>query len=125
MEWTWHLNVPHARPSRKRILLRDPATGAGSGSPRLLDMQRWKRNTTSSSRAGSGGGSVRWPAMSACAADDEWLDSIGAACYLGISMNSIRRLTRAGHLPARRPRLRFRRAELDAFVTQARIQPGS
>jgi excisionase family DNA binding protein len=52
-------------------------------------------------------------------ADDGWLDSAQAADYLDVSRARLHNLVSAGRLPRHGPKghaLRFRRAELDAYV---------
>jgi excisionase family DNA binding protein len=50
---------------------------------------------------------------------DQWLDSRGAAAYLGISRDTVRRLAAAGSLPTEQSgancKLYFRRSDLDTW----------
>lgn len=57
--------------------------------------------------------------MADTSAVDQWLDSTGAADYLGISRHSVRRLVAEGSLPTEQAgancKLYFRRSDLDSW----------
>jgi excisionase family DNA binding protein len=57
---------------------------------------------------------------------NEWMSTDAASGYLGVSAATLYRLVDQGLLAAYRPSrsLRFRRADLDAYLEAVRVQPG-
>lgn len=56
-----------------------------------------------------------------------WLSTKEAAAYLGLNLRTLYRFIDEGDLPAYRfgRVIRLRQEELDAFIEQARIRPGT
>ena len=57
----------------------------------------------------------------------QWLGTAEAARYLGITSRTLYRLIDSGQLPAYRfgRVIRLKQADVDGFVVQSRIEPGS
>ena len=66
-------------------------------------------------------------ALARVTADVDWMGTTEAAAYLGVNLRTLYRFIDGGDLPAYKfgRVIRLRREEIDAFITNARIQPGS
>lgn len=59
-------------------------------------------------------------------ADKEWLSTVDAAAHIGVEKKTLYKLVDDGVITAYRPSrsLRFRRADLDAYLESVRVRPG-
>lgn len=69
---------------------------------------------------------MKVPGCYGCPVADEWMGTPEAAEYLGVVLRTIYRLIDRGQIPAYKVGrvIRVKKADLDAFLEEHRVQPG-